>query len=126
MDAIMERPALLTIQRTETVYRFRLDLPGSPTGQEHTTELTTEMNERLRRGLQTVAQHMHTLAATDGKQAKRSMASDSLASLGRFLFDSLLPAPMQEALRRLDAPLLLQTNTPEIPWELLCDSRAAL
>ena len=45
----MEQPALFTIIRTDTNYRFRLDLPDSPVGQEYSTELTTEMRERLRR-----------------------------------------------------------------------------
>jgi ATP-dependent Clp protease ATP-binding subunit ClpA len=124
---MMEQPALLTIQRTDNVYRFRLDLAGSPTDQEHVTELNTEMNERLRRALQTAAQQMQALALTDVKQqAKRGMANDALTSLGRFLFDSMLPNPLQEALRRLDGSLLLSTNTPDIPWELLFDNKSPL
>jgi ATP-dependent Clp protease ATP-binding subunit ClpA len=48
--------------------------------------------------------------------------NDAILSFGRFLFDGLLPVSLQEELRRLDLPLLISTNTPDIPWELLFDS----
>ena len=49
----MEQPTQLTIIRTDTVYRFRLDLPeGQPQPtQEYITEVTPEVRERLRRAL---------------------------------------------------------------------------
>ncbi len=121
----MEQPALLTVIRTETAYRFRLDLPDDPAllGQEYVTELTTEIRERLRRLLQAAAQYMQSAAFVDAKHQtlKLSAANDSIPNLGRYLFNTLLPAPMQEALRYLDTPLVLSTNTPDIPWELLFD-----
>ena len=46
-------------------------------------------------------------------------------ALGRFLFDTLLPSSIQEGLRRIDSPLMLDTNTPDIPWELLYDGKPA-
>ena len=52
----MEQPALLRVIRTENLYRFRLDLPDGPPGQEHSMELTTELRERLRRALQMASQ----------------------------------------------------------------------
>src|SRR5260370_39964030 len=119
----MEQPALLTILRTETVYRFRLELPesSSQAGQEHIVDLTPEIRERLRRTLQSVAQYMQTLAQADVKRQtmKLGAVNDSLLTLGRFLFDQLLPSQIQDALRRLDNALVIETNTPEIPWELL-------
>ena len=38
----MEQPALLTIIRTETTFRFRLDLPDSPSpgGQDYVVDFT--------------------------------------------------------------------------------------
>ncbi|QBD81461.1 AAA family ATPase [Ktedonosporobacter rubrisoli] len=122
----MEQPVQLSIVRTETSYRFRLDLPDGPAlaSQEYSTELTIEVRERLRRALQSAALSMQTIAVTDVKRqaAKLGAVNDALLSLGRFLFDTLLPGPLQEALRQLDTPLIFSTNTPDIPWELMYDS----
>src|SRR5438270_8320991 len=124
----MEQPALLTIIRTDTAFRFRLDLPEGPIqpAQEYVTELTTEMRERLRRALQASAQHIQTVALTDIRRQtmKLSVVNDSLLVLGRFLFDTILPAAIQEALHQLDSALIFNTNTPEIPWELLYEGNA--
>jgi ATP-dependent Clp protease ATP-binding subunit ClpC len=119
----MEQLALLNIIRTDTTYRFRLDLPDGSGPPECTTELTTELSERLRRALQSVSQNMQ--ASEIKSQVRRGGANDTLLSLGRLLFDALVPSPIQEALRHLDTPLLINTNTPEIPWELLYDSKTS-
>jgi ATP-dependent Clp protease ATP-binding subunit ClpA/CHAT domain-containing protein len=126
----MEQLALLNITRTETMFRFRLDLPDegqlqmlpAQAVQEYTTEITPEMSERLRRLLQTATQQMQQ--AADTKVLRRGSASDALLALGRYLFDSLLSPELQETLRQLDIPLLLNANTPEIPWELLYDNKS--
>src|SRR5438067_4454075 len=119
----MEQPTQLTIIRTDTVYRFRLDLPeGQPQPtQEYITEVTPEVRERLRRALQAATQQMQAVALADVRRQtmKLSAVNDAFLNLGRLLFDTLLPPPIQEALRRLDTPLIFNTNTPEIPWELL-------
>jgi ATP-dependent Clp protease ATP-binding subunit ClpA len=135
----MEQPALLTIQRTEAIYRFRLDLPdGSHAGgQEHSVDLDTETRERLRRLLQSASQSMQGLVSTvhnivtmfgapDVKRqtTRLSAVNDVLLSLGRFLFEAILPVSLQEALRHLDTALVLSTNTPEIPWELMFDANS--
>ncbi len=121
----MEQSALLNISRTDTAYRFRLDLPDSPGSgpPECITELTTELSERLRRALQSASQQMQ--ASEMKTQARRGGANEPLISLGRLLFDALVPSPIQEALRILDIPLLINTNTPDIPWELLYDSKSS-
>src|SRR3989441_10226662 len=125
----MEQPALLNITRKDNIYRFRLDLPDGPPsinrgatiGEEYVTDLNSEMRERLRRALQATAQQMQASALTEvrSQTTKLSVVNDSLQTLRRFLFETLLPSPIQEALRRLDTPLILSTNTPDIPWELL-------
>ncbi|MFL5629390.1 MAG: AAA family ATPase [Ktedonobacteraceae bacterium] len=124
----MEQTTLLTIIRTDTAFRFRLDLPEGPIQpvQEYVTELTMEMRERLRRALQASAQHMQTLALTEIRRQtmKLSVVNDALLVLGRFLFDTILPPPIQEALHQLDSALIFNTNTPEIPWELLYEGSA--
>jgi ATP-dependent Clp protease ATP-binding subunit ClpA len=121
----MELPALLSILRTESVYRFRLELPDqlARETQEHVTEITPELKERLRRGLQAVVQYMQTQAQVDSQRQKMQLGAinDAVQALGRFLFENLLPSPLQEALRRLDVPLVLETNTPDIPWEICFD-----
>ncbi len=117
----MEQLAQLNITRTDAAYRFRLDLPDGSGTKEYTTDITTELSERLRRALQAASQHMQT--SENKTQAKRGGTNDSLLLLGRLLFDALVPSPIQEVLHLLDTPLLVSTNTPEIPWELLYDSK---
>ncbi len=108
------------------ILRFRFDLPEglaqmAPT--EYTTDLTSELRERLRRNLQAATQQMQTALLPDLKRQtmKLSVVHDAFLTLGQFLFETLLPKPIQEALRHLDDTLILNTNTPEIPWELLFD-----
>ena len=76
-----------------------------------------EMRERLRRVLQAATQHMQTVAMMDIKRQtmKLGAINDSMLNLGRFLFDTLLPPALQDALRRLDTGLIFNTNTPDIP-----------
>ncbi|GAC1685530.1 MAG: hypothetical protein PVS3B1_25610 [Ktedonobacteraceae bacterium] len=117
----MEQPALLSIIRADTTYRFRLDLPDSPIGQEYSTDLTTEVRERLRRALQAVGQSAQTTELK--RQTPRvGPTQDALLTLGRYLFESILPTSLQESLRRIDTPLIINTNTPDIPWELMYDN----
>ncbi|HEU5230432.1 MAG TPA: AAA family ATPase [Ktedonobacteraceae bacterium] len=120
----MEQPALLTIIRTDTNYQFHLDLPDGQAGQEYSTDLTVEIRERLRRAVQSAIQSMQMVAMTDVRRQtmKLSAVNDALLTLGRFLFESVLPLSLQDLLRRLDIPLIISTNTPEIPWELMFDN----
>jgi ATP-dependent Clp protease ATP-binding subunit ClpA len=121
----MEQPAVLSIFRTETNYRFRLDLPDGPVGQEYSTEITTELRERLRRVQQAAAQSFQpgTMAELKRQPTNVGTVNDAVLSLGRFLFDTLLPVPIQESLRILDSSsLIVRTNTPDLPWELMVDS----
>jgi ATP-dependent Clp protease ATP-binding subunit ClpA len=121
----MEQLSTLHILRSDAAYRFRLESPNGPSSGplETTTELSAEQQERLRRALLAASQYIQS-GDTKG-QARRSGSLDTFISLGRFLFDTLLPSTIQENLRHLDAPLLLSTNTPDIPWELLYDSKPA-
>ncbi len=124
----IEQAAVLSIIRNEHTYTFRLDLPdgASPNGQEQSSELSTENSERLRRLLQQATQAMSAAMQAEARRqtVKLSNVNDALIALGRFLFETLLPAPLQEALRHLEIPLIFSTNTPEIPWELLIDTNA--
>ena len=119
----MEQLALLNIVRTDSTYRFRLELPGAPTVVEASTDLSSEQQERLRRALLATSQVMQ--GSESKNSAKRHGGYETLVALGRFLFDSLLPVTVQDALRKLDGPLLLSANTPDIPWELLYDGKPA-
>ena len=121
----MEQLSTLHILRSDATYRFRLESANGPTSGslETTTELSAEQQERLRRLLLAASQYIQS---GDVKgQARRSGSLDTFTNLGRFLFDTLLPSAIQEGLRHLDAPLLLNTNTPDIPWELLYDGKPA-
>ena len=121
----MEQLSTLHILRSDAAYRFRLESPNGPSSGplETTTELNAEQQERLRRLLLAASQYIQS---GDVKgQPRRSGSLDTFINLGRFLFDTLLPPAIQDGLRHLDAPLLLNTNTPDIPWELLYDSKPA-
>ncbi|HCI80689.1 MAG TPA: hypothetical protein DHW02_13470, partial [Ktedonobacter sp.] len=129
----MEQPAVLNIVRSETAYRFRLDLPEDASFLDAMTELTADGRERLRRHLYSAMQHMHTVVQVNAKQESKQQTlklgafnatNDALVVLGRFLFETLLPATIQDALRRIDTPLVFHTNTPDIPWELMFDAKA--
>ncbi len=117
----MEQPALLSIIRTETTYRFRLDLPGGPIGQEYSTDLAPEVRERLRRSLQAIGQVTQTMEARRSG-TRVGPTQDALLTLGRYLFETILPAPLQESIRRIETALIFSTNTPDIPWELMYDN----
>ena len=120
----MQQSAILSIFRTETHYRFRLDLPDGPVGQEYSTELTTELRERLRRVQQAATQSFQLVTTAELKRQTLNVGTvnDAVLSLGRFLFDTLLPIPIQTSLRVLNSStLVLRTNTPDIPWELMVD-----
>ncbi|HEY7417490.1 MAG TPA: hypothetical protein VH593_20070, partial [Ktedonobacteraceae bacterium] len=94
----MEQIAQLSITRTDSSYQFRLDLPEEPASQEYSTELTAETRERLRRALQAVTQSVPHMALMELKRqtAKLGTVNDSLLSLGRILFDTILPEPLRE------------------------------
>ncbi len=119
----MEQLAQLLIVRTDAAYRFRLDLPDGGGTKEYTTEITPELSERLRRALLATSQYIQP--SENRNQVKRSGINDAAHVLGRLLFDSFVPSAIQEVLRNLDLPLLINANTPEIPWELLYDSKAS-
>src|SRR5215472_6836508 len=119
----MEQLAQLHIIRTDAAYRFRVDLPDGSGTKEYTTEITSELSERLRRALQAASQYVQP--AEHSGHGKRIGSNDAVRALGRLLFDTFVPLPIQEALRRLDIPLLIDANTPEIPWELLYDSASS-
>src|SRR5215470_16357424 len=119
----MEQLAQLHIIRTDVAYRFRFDLPDGSGTKEYTTEITTELSERLRRALQAASQHIQP--SEHQNQVKRSGPNDAVHALGRLLFDTFVPTAIQEVLRSLDIPLLIDANTPEIPWELLFDGTSS-
>ena len=119
----MEQLAQLLIVRTDAAYRFRLDLPDGGGTKEYTTEITPELSERLRRALLATSQYIQP--SENRNQVKRSGINDAAHVLGRLLFDSFVPSAIQEVLRQLEIPLLINANTPEIPWELLYDSKAS-
>ena len=119
----MEQLAQLLIVRTDAAYRFRLDLPDGGGTKEYTAEITPELSERLRRALLATSQYIQP--SENRNQVKRSGINDAAHVLGRLLFDSFVPSAIQEVLRQLEIPLLINANTPEIPWELLYDSKAS-
>src|SRR5574340_1119327 len=119
----MEQLAQLHIIRTDVAYRFRFDLPDGSGTKEYTIEITPELSERLRRALQAASQYIQP--PEHSGQVRRNGSNDAVHALGRLLFDAFVPFPIQETLRRLDLPILIDANTPEIPWELLYDSAAS-
>jgi ATP-dependent Clp protease ATP-binding subunit ClpA len=119
----MEQLAQLQIIRTDAAYRFRLDLPDGSGTKEYATEITPELSERLRHALLAASQNIQP--SEHKNQAKRGGTNDAVHVLGRLLFDTFIPSAIQEVLRHLDIPLLINANTPEIPWELIFDSKSS-
>src|SRR5690242_21381662 len=96
----MEQLAQLHIIRTDVAYRFRVDLPDGSGTKEYTTEVASELSERLRGALQAAAQYIQPSGHSG--QGKRNGNNDGVQALGRLVFDTFVPLPVQEALRRLD------------------------
>ncbi len=104
--ASVQKPVLLEISHVEDTYRFRLEQPepGAAVRQYATPPISRADQQSLRRAVE---------------QAARSPLNPfSLEELGRLMYNLLLPAEIQDFLRCLDAPLLISTDAPEIPWEL--------
>ncbi|HEY4688702.1 MAG TPA: AAA family ATPase [Anaerolineae bacterium] len=99
----------LDISRADNIYRFRLEQPEAGTAvRQSTSPPISKANQRSLR--QAIEQ------ATRG-----SYGSFTLEDLGRLMCSLLVPQDIQDFLRNLDAPLLISTDTPQMPWELLYD-----
>jgi ATP-dependent Clp protease ATP-binding subunit ClpA/CHAT domain-containing protein len=68
---------------------------------------------------------MQTVGLTEARlqTVKLNTVDNSLLTLSRLLYETLLPVPVQDALYRIDTALILNTNTPDIPWELTYNAR---
>ncbi|MDI7275402.1 MAG: CHAT domain-containing protein, partial [Anaerolineae bacterium] len=108
----MQKVTLLEISHVDDTYRFRLEQPelGAAVRQYSTPPISKADQQSLRQAVE---------------QAARSPLSPfSLEDLGRLMYNLLLPPEIQAFLRDLDAPLLISTDAPEIPWELFYEDES--
>ena len=122
--------ALLTILRHQTNYFFYLSLAkesGSDTAAYYgVVPLDPVWHDQLQKALDATSdtlQIIESVAATQQNPNQSQLWEQS----GRLLY-SLLPGTCQQAIRHLPPhiPLVLATNDPELPWELLHDGTAHL
>ncbi|MFN8490884.1 MAG: CHAT domain-containing protein [Caldilineaceae bacterium] len=97
-------------------------LPPGPSALSQQIEETIRLLNRL------IVQRQPRAMAKGSPQPASNPEPDLLQSLGRLLYNQLLPPVIQQALHALPdgAPLLLMTNHAELPWELLHDGEQFL
>ena len=105
----MNKISLLDISRIRNTYRFRLeqpDEPGAAVRQYSSPTISSADQQSMRQAM---------------KQTALSPLGPSLEELGRLMFNLLLPKDIKEFLRDLKTSLIISTDDPEMPWELLFD-----
>ncbi len=125
----MPPPILLTILRWEQNYVFQMEPPEARGAAALNLVSQTVSHQEARQQLQTpieaAARTLGLLSDLDREVApgRSPPAGDSLRRLGRLMHDFLLPRPVQSFLKGLTpyTPLLISTNDPLLPWELLHD-----
>jgi len=134
----MPSDAWLSILRLPNSYLFQLQLPGA---RQHATTLVAaqplpdgqsvlpqQIGETIRLLNRLIAQRQSHHSIKAGAPPAAKPATDLLQSLGRLLYNQLVPAVIQQGLRSLPAgtPLLVSTNHSDLPWELLHDGEQFL
>jgi CHAT domain/Clp amino terminal domain, pathogenicity island component len=127
--------AVLIVRRTPLergtvrhTYELRdLDATVRPLQQEFTAEIDEEVVRELCLGIEEVAER------STERGAPRTGATDELRELGRLLHDILFPPVdgnpipgLVARLRGIDGSLLVSTDEPRVPWELLHDGEEFL
>lgn len=107
----MSKVAFLAITRVGDGFRFQRGKPesGPAAFAPETTSISKDDQEQLHRAIE---------------QATRDPSGRyQLENLGGWMSRRLLPPQIQDFLRKLDTPLIISTDAPEIPWELCYDGR---
>jgi class 3 adenylate cyclase/tetratricopeptide (TPR) repeat protein len=120
--------SLLTILRQGPNYTFQVEPPDAR-GVAALHLINQTVSPQVRQQLQAAIEAAaHTLRLLSGLEhgvapSQSPPAGDTFHRLGRLMHDLLLPSPVQSFLGSLtsDTPLLISTNDPLLPWELVHD-----
>ncbi len=127
--------ASLFILHHEDHYFFNLNRPAQsvesnlleidPVGFSGSVHLAGDLRKELQQSIDSVINILNTFEATEYQRVIRSSndSEDKIKRLGLLLFQRLLPETIKQVIQDLDekTPLILSTNDPLIPWELLHD-----
>lgn len=129
----MDQPGVLTIIRVENNYTVTLDLPIRGTSTPGGTVWVTDEDRRdLIQAIDATTETINRPPSMEPPfrghpaQLTETPKVRSLRNLGQLIYGIFLPPAIQEGLRRLRIPLILSTNDPAIPWELLHDGQEFL
>lgn len=100
-------PAVMEIWRAEGGYRFKLQLPEGGDIPATAPGLSRARQRTLRQALEDAILHQR--------------GADALKELGKLMYSLLIPEELRQPLRSIDTPLVITTDAPEIPWELIYD-----
>lgn len=113
---LKEELNILEVIHSEDTFKFRLfPQEQSTLGPTHRI-FSTKVSESI---LQDTCLRIDKLQAKSIRNKDASV--DSLKEIGTLLYRSLLPVGLQQFLRICGKHLLILTEEPEIPWELLYD-----
>lgn len=125
---MVQSPTLLTILQWEQNYVFQVEPPGARGAAALNMVAQTvspQVRQQLQAAIEAAAYTLGLLSGLDrGVAPGRSPpAGDPLRRLGRLMHDLLLPPPIQSFLGELTphTPLIISTNDPLLPWELVHD-----
>lgn len=123
----MQQTAILSIFKLAQAYYFHFLQPEPQYSAAALVAVLPDadiINQNLHGQLTGITRLLNQIASSNRNQQSRKIhTKDPFFSLGRLLYNQLLPAPIQQALQALPAgaPLLIATDAPELPWELAHD-----
>lgn len=114
----MKKATVLVISKAkDDEYRFWMDKSGVAIS-EYPYRVSGDIQENLKDAL--------AVAAKSIAKSKTADSESVFAELGMMMHDLLLPEPIQQELNNLDTSLIISTNDPTLPWELLHDGKEFL
>jgi photosystem II stability/assembly factor-like uncharacterized protein len=122
--------AILSLIQSEDRYTVTLETPRQgPLALTGTVWVDQQPRRDIVRVVDAVTELINQQAASGepyrGDVSRLGEVSEvgTLADFGRLMYGLFLPPIVQNALREMDAPLVITTNDAEIPWELLHNGR---
>src|SRR5262245_25263867 len=127
----MSSPAVLSVLKLDDLYVVQFDLDS-----QHNNAISILVahppvaGDDFAVSLDQLGRILNQLIDQRGSRASGQTATgaDPLAAHGRLLYNLVIPPAIRQTLARLPmgSPLVLATNQPELPWELLHDGQEYL
>lgn len=125
---MVQPPTVLTILQWKQNYVFQVEPPetrGAAALDMVVQAVSPHVQQQLQAAIEATAQTLKLLSGLERKVApgRSPPTGDSFRRLGRLMHDLLLPSSVQSFLEGLTqhTPLLISTNDPLLPWELVHD-----